>query len=471
MTPLRYPHDSSRGLGWREQRIDNKQKNRCHRGCPAFGKRAAPNTGMTFRWQALRAVTLVGILLAGVPLAAADSQRLLLIAKAQADFERLDHAGAPELPDAARCEQSEAALLAIASRRELAVIHFRKGYCTLADAAIANRAEGFSEAARELELAVKAWPDRADSRKNQPPGPVPLTLRVLLSIARLRVGPDAAGLTQAYHDLVFATGQPICSGALLPTDECRSLVAAGHLWLGWIDLKREDLVGAHQDFSALPDSGWARWAAGLEAFHDRQYAEAEAQYRMALDAWMGPQITSAESLADRLAPEPDRPRALREYGGAQLVTGDLAGAMEALNAAVKAAPDPARALYLRARAEELSGQMERAMADLSLASRTAMANAQDLASGEAHLYRGILLYRRKNFAQAENEFGSALNFEIPVALRPDAVAWRYLAAVAGGACMSSRGLLEQSLAAVSPYFPKSEARAAASACPLGGSGI
>ena len=88
----------------------------------------------------------------------------------------------------------------------------------------------------------------------------------------------------------------------------------------------------------------------------------------------------------------------------------------------------------------------------------------DLASGEAHLYHGIILYRRQDYARAEEEFASALNFEMTGALRPDARAWRQLAAVAGGSCGTARQSLNLALAAVSPFFPRDEARSLASAC-------
>ena len=123
-----------------------------------------------------------------------------------------------------------------------------------------------------------------------------------------------------------------------------------------------------------------------------------------------------------------------------------------------------RALFLRGRAKELGGQGDAALADYNLASRTALATAKDLASGEAHLYRGIALYRSKDFPHAEDEFSSALNFEIAPPLRADATAWRRLAAVAGGSCASASAFLDGSLAKVSPFFPKNEARALAAGC-------
>ena len=69
------------------------------------------------------------------------------------------------------------------------------------------------------------------------------------------------------------------------------------------------------------------------------------------------------------------------------------------------------------------------------------------------MYRGVALYRKKDFTRAEQEFASALNFDSgPV--KEDAVAWRHMAAVAGGACGASASLLEQSLDRTSSYFPE-----------------
>jgi len=113
----------------------------------------------------------------------------------------------------------------------------------------------------------------------------------------------------------------------------------------------------------------------------------------------------------------------------------------------------------------MAGRADSALADYVLASRTAFASARDLASGEAHFYRGIAAYRRKEFARAEDEFSSALNFSIPDSLRADATAWRHLSAVAAGSCGASAGLLSRDLPSVSPFFPKREAASLMSACP------
>ena len=407
----------------------------------------------------------------GPHLQAADPQRLWLTATAQADFERVERAQPVSLPDAARCQQSQAALLSVALPPEAAPILFRKAYCTLAAAAITRRSEDFQQAAAQLELALHAWPEHeASHRPRLAPGPAPSPLRVALSIARLEAEPDAGSFEAARKDLDSALNPPVCSAQLMDDNECRAILAAGRLWLGWIDLHQDRVDQARLDLSALPASGWSHWAAARQAFHNRDYAQAAARDQQAVDAWDHPQIEPANSVADRLAPQADRAQVLTGWGGDRLLSGDLAGAMTTLSAAIKLSEDPARALFLRACAEQRSGRTDAALADLSLASRTAFAHAQNLASGEAHLYRGILLYRRKDYARAEDEFSSALNFEIPAGLRADALAWRHLSAVTGGACGASRTQLEQSLTAVSPYFPKDEAHAAASACPLTGSG-
>ena len=95
------------------------------------------------------------------------------------------------------------------------------------------------------------------------------------------------------------------------------------------------------------------------------------------------------------------------------------GAIVRLDPGDQADPAERPRVYLRARAKEASGQSEGALADYNLASRTAFAAAQDLETGEAHLYRGIVLFRRKDYTRAEDEFASALNFEIPAGLRAD----------------------------------------------------
>jgi tetratricopeptide (TPR) repeat protein len=390
------------------------------------------------------------VLVLSSALFAADVRRLALFADAQTAFDRVDRTVSPQLADASACVQAQAATLAVALPAEQPELHFRKGYCELAVAAVTRAAFRFSDAASDLDLAganMMAW------------------------IAR-----------QAGQ----AGGQPTWTTPDACPSSCRPFLPTASLWLGWLDLRRGDLEGAAQHFSALPESGWPALAAGRKAFQAGLYAEAAARYGQVLDLWTRDQRLSDPPLALRLAPPADVAQLLADLGGAQLLSGDPRTAVATLDRAVQtasslapsaapylpssAAPapspasSPARTFFLRARAKELAGQAEPALADYNLASRAAFANAADLASGEAHLYRGILYYRRRDYARAEEEFASALNFEIAPALRPDASAWRHLSAVAQGFCGASREFLERSLPAVSPYFPKDEAREVAARC-------
>src|SRR5664280_941574 len=181
----------------------------------------------------------------------------------------------------------------------------------------------------------------------------------------------------------------------------------------------------------------------------------------AIDQWKHIWQGEGPTLLQALGPRPQYAPALADWGGARLLAGDLPGAILTLDASLQADSASPHALFLRARAKELAGRKDEALADYNLASRTAFAAALDLASGEAHLYRGIVLYRRQDFALAEEEFASALNFEMTGTLRPDARAWRQLAAVAGGSCGLARQSLNLALAAVSPFFPRDEARSLA----------
>jgi hypothetical protein len=105
--------------------------------------------------------------------------------------------------------------------------------------------------------------------------------------------------------------------------------------------------------------------------------------------WLG----EGPTFLHALGPRPQYATALTDWAGARLLAGDLAGAIVTLDASLQAESANPHALYLRARAKELSGQKDAALADYNMASRTAFAAAQDLASGEAHLYRGIVLFR------------------------------------------------------------------------------
>ena len=389
-----------------------------------------------------------------------------LAARAQADYERVALAASPRLAEASACQQSQAALVSIAPREELPGIHYRKGYCALVAAALENGSDRWREAADEFARAIEAWPAAHPVKRNQPVPPAPAVLPVAEAIARIHAtsgaGDGTGDRAAAQSTLAAAVERPSCGAELTTLELCQAYAEVGWEWLGWMALRSGDLEGAARDFSSPAAAGWRNWVEGRQAFRDARYPEAAARYGQAVTDWERNRANAG--WFDRLRPSPDWADSLTEWGGARLLASDYAGAIATLSRAAALDQENARAYYLRAVARERSGHLEDALTDYNLASRAAFASARDMASGEAHLYRGILLYRRKDFARAESEFASALNFDVAPALRADAIAWRHLAAVAQGGCQSSRESLGRSLASVSPFFPLQEAQAAAAAC-------
>ena len=352
-----------------------------------------------------------------------------MLRDAQAAFDRVQQMSSPQLAEASACLQSQASMLSVALPAEESEIRYRKGFCQLVVAALTNAPAAFTDAAADL--------DRSGAT-------------MLAWLAR------RAGHLDAPPEWTKADNCP---------ESCQPLIPVAKLWLGWLALDRGDTAAAESEFDIT--SGWYEYASGIRGFQEGHYPEAVSRYKDALTIWNRTRHESKPTLSQRLAPSVDIPHVLTELGAAQLLSGDVAGAIGTLDQAAQTSSPSARVYFLRARAKELSGQADAALADYNLASRAAFASAVDLASGEAHLYRGILYYRRKDYARAEDEFSSALNFEISPVLRPDASAWRHLSAVASGSCGASRQYLEQSLPSVSPYFPKDEAKAVAANCLAG----
>ena len=395
-------------------------------------------------------------------LAARDELQQALFLKAQSDFERVELAALPLLPESAACAQSQSAVISVALPEELAALHYRKGYCLLAGAIVTGNHQDFAASAAELDKAIEAWPLRVRKPvKNAPPEPVSSGLRALDALSHL----FADGESTARPLLNAAVTNPTCSAGIMQETACRQWVDTARQELGQIALREGNPDAAVTDFAGASSTGWLDWARGKRAFAAGNFTAAASQYAAAIQTWKAIWNDPAgPSLARRLGPHPDLAAALTDLGGAQLLAANPKTAEATLDAALKLDPASARAFYLRARARELAGETAESLADYNLAVRAAFAASEDLASGEAHLYRGILLYRRKDYARAENEFASALNFSIASALRPDAEAWRHLAAVASGSCGVARQNLERSLPSVSPYFPKTEARAVAGGC-------
>jgi tetratricopeptide (TPR) repeat protein len=387
---------------------------------------------------------------------AADEARLALELKAQTDFERVFLAPAPVLHDTNACIQTQASMAAVATPEELPLVHFRKGYCTLAEATINGESGEFLQAASEFDKATESWAARNLAlAKKRPAEPLPSIFPVLASISRYKAGKGDG------KEVAAAVAAHTCPVNVTPAERCEAILTIGREWLGWSALGRDDIDAAAREFP--PNSAWTNWVAGKQAFRDRNYTGAAAAYKRAVEAWESQARTGDAPLLQRLSPPADLSLGYTELGGAQFLAGDSAAAIASLNQAVRRDATNARALYLRGRAKESAGQQDAAIADYNLAARSALAKSEN-EGGEAHVYRGVSLYRRKEYTAAEDEFTNALNFEISTASRADAVAWRRLAAVASGSCETGRKYLAESLATASPYFPRDEARKAIEAC-------
>jgi len=409
-------------------------------------------------------VFLLGIF-AVTLLPAADDRLLALALKAQSDYDRIEMMPRPKIAESEACIQSQAAALSVADPGERSQLHFHKGYCTLAAAFAGGQKSQYLAAAAEFDLAAQGWPDRPRKNpKKTPPEPISSALPIYASVALLLGNPGSEATAAVGREISTALDAPSCNSDLMPQEACRGALELGAQWAGWIALHENRFDEALRRFPESPNSGWRKWAEGRREFDAGRYAAAAPLYGAAVDRWKIIWQGEGPTFRQSLGPRPTIATALADWGAARMLAGDLAGAITTLNASLQADPKNAHALFLRARARELSGNKDQALTDYNLASRSAFAASENLASGEAHLYRGIGLYRRGDFAAAEEEFASSLNFEMAQTLRPDARAWRHLAAVAQGSCGSAKDSLSQVLPEVSPYFPRDEARSLSAAC-------
>lgn len=362
----------------------------------------------------------------------------------------------PRVEDAIACVQSQAAALAVARPEELSLLNFRKGFCTLLDSVLTHRASDAPSSVAAFRKAIETWSGRSLE-------PVSSGLRVLPAIAQLKAGAEPAKLPELEQELTAALNQPFCSAAIMPTSTCEALVRVGRLWTVWIAEQQHRLADAGRLVETTTDAGWNAWIRGQSALEGSRNWEAVAALQQATRAWSEQERFVRPGVEMILAPEPELTRAYTELGLARFLAGDYPGAIASLDTSIKRQPSDARAIFLRARAKESAGNMPEAIADYQLASRTAFAEGA-AGSGNAHLYRGVALFRRGDYERAEDEFSSALNFAPPDDVRRDAAAWRFLTAVKRGECHDSAKQLETALASVSRLFPKKEAEQLIHAC-------
>src|SRR5579863_832965 len=147
---------------------------------------------------------LVLALLAALSSRATDLQKLTLETAAQADFVAVLRSPAPDVASSAKCVQSQAMLLAIATPGEAAPIVFRQGYCSLASAAATQTSAAFGQAAEVLDNAIADA--QAASARQKIPQRVPPSWHILASVARLNAGAVAESQEQS---LAQAVDEPL----------------------------------------------------------------------------------------------------------------------------------------------------------------------------------------------------------------------------------------------------------------------
>ena len=149
-------------------------------------------------------------LLATSLLLASDKLQLANALKAQTDFERVELAPRPRIPDAEACSQSHAAALSVSLPEDQPLLRYRKGYCAFASAAATGDSRQFLTAAAEFDKAIDAWPARVrKSGKRAPPEPVPAALRVFAAIARLQASTGEAVTDPARQEIAAALQSPL----------------------------------------------------------------------------------------------------------------------------------------------------------------------------------------------------------------------------------------------------------------------
>jgi tetratricopeptide (TPR) repeat protein len=390
--------------------------------------------------------------------ASADDSTLALSLRAQTDFDRVASAALPNVPDTLRCAQTQAEMVMVARPPEVPLVHFRKGYCEILDAAVTSSRAEYSQAAADFAQALGA----GSARGNEP---VSSGLQVLSAIARLQSGASPAVLPAIKAELEQAVTSPSCPISFMSVRLCQELIDTGRLWEGWLALREDDLGAAGRHFQFYPDLGWSAWVAGRQAYDSRRYPAAVEAFDKAVGNWTDARKYSLPGLVHILGPQPDLPGALVKLGSAQYLAGRYQVALATLDGVAKSHPENAWAIFVRGLARDALGQADAAMADYQLASRSAFADpGLPFASGQAHFYRGVWLFRRRSYAQAEDEFSSSLNFGPGPALRDDVPAWRQMAAVAGGSCEVAAGKLREALPGVSDFFPRREAEGLLAGC-------
>jgi hypothetical protein len=408
------------------------------------------------------AIPVIALLAAAC--AAGQTPPLNLRIKAKFDFDKVDATPIPDVAATRACVQSNAAALPVTKAEERYLIYYRRGYCELFGALADGASEEFQAAAKDFLEALLNWPKKAAT-------PAPGGLKALVSIAHLEQGRLADSYPDLGRELSTLVAEPGCfDSPVMSKAFCTALIDTARTWLGWLAYRQNDFAAAVSALEPLTHgtavNPWATWVEGRLAQQQNRIAEAVALYEKTLAAWAAVAASPNPDVVALLGPKLDTGAVHYQFGLAEYTRQKYESAISHFDASLKVRPRNSYAIFLRARSKDALHLNGPAMDDYALATQTARGESDSSWNvAQAHYYRGLLLYQAKNYPGADGEFSLALAGRLGEIGRPDAAAWKAMAAAAGGGCKSIEQL-ESAAGAASSQFPKAAATAMVFDCRL-----
>lgn len=350
--------------------------------------------------------------------------------------------------DSEACIQAQSAWLKIARPAERSIAHYRMGYCSLRYGAASGDTARYQQAQREFAASFENLAAKDKPRSSAAFG----ALQAILSLAAAgKKDIDAKLLAEL---TVASDGQICVDHPVITADFCKTLMAASRFQLGWTAFGKGDLQRARQMFLSSPESAWTLWLSGRQALEARHAPDALSFLEKALTRWT---IPGHQTLPEVLGPKPDLGRLYLDLGLAHYLAADYAAAITSFDESARRSPSN-YVLYARARAKDNLGLRQAALADYELMGANAAGQPLD---SMARFYRGILLFQRKDYKNAELEFSGALAAPEGEIRRAEIADWRALAVTANGKCDK-----HFQARATSILFPRAEAEAFELDCEL-----
>src|SRR5205814_4202930 len=132
-------------------------------------------------------------------------------------------------------------------------------------------------------------------------------------------------------------------------------------------------------------------------------------YQKTLAAWAAIERSPNPDVVTLLGPKLDAGAIQYQLGLLEFSRQRYDAAINQLDGAIKASPKNSYAIFLRARSKDALHLNQAALSDYALAAQTARAGGDTSWSvGQAHFYRGMLLFAGKDYTRAEGEFANAL---------------------------------------------------------------